>query len=151
MRIRKKYQVIPTNAKLENGYSTSDKNGYTCEYINKMSNYSETEQVVGKWIDNKPIYRKVIQIDVSDLTIGGAANYAHDISNLDTLVSINGTFKRADGNNEPLPLYTDTTSFRIQVYDISSTTIRMVIGSDYTGTRAITQMQLILEYTKTTD
>lgn len=37
MRIRKKYQVIPTNAKLENGHSTSDKNGYTCEYINNHS------------------------------------------------------------------------------------------------------------------
>ena len=36
MRIRKKYQVIPTNAKLENGHSTSDKNGYTCEYVNQI-------------------------------------------------------------------------------------------------------------------
>ena len=60
MRIRKKYQVIPTNAKLENGHSTSDKNGYTCEYLNGALDYSTTEQVVGKWIDNKPIYRKVI-------------------------------------------------------------------------------------------
>ena len=36
MRIRKKYQVIPTNAKLENEYSTSSKNGYNCEYINGL-------------------------------------------------------------------------------------------------------------------
>lgn len=37
MRIRKKYQVIPTNAKLESGHSTSDKNGYVAEYINNHS------------------------------------------------------------------------------------------------------------------
>ena len=37
MRIRKKYQVIPTNAKLENGHSTSATNGYTAEYINDHS------------------------------------------------------------------------------------------------------------------
>ena len=34
MRIRKQYQTIPTNAKLENAHSTSNKNGYVCEYIN---------------------------------------------------------------------------------------------------------------------
>ena len=37
MRIRKQYQVIPTNAKLENGDSTSATNGYTAEYINDHS------------------------------------------------------------------------------------------------------------------
>ena len=37
MRIRKEYQVIPTNALLENGDSTSATNGYTAEYINNHS------------------------------------------------------------------------------------------------------------------
>lgn len=37
MRIRKQYQVIPTNAKLENGDSTSATNGYVAEYINDHS------------------------------------------------------------------------------------------------------------------
>ena len=37
MRIRKQYQVIPTNAKLENGDSTSATNGYTANYINNHS------------------------------------------------------------------------------------------------------------------
>lgn len=37
MRIRKQYQVIPTNAKLENGDSTSATNGYTADYINNHS------------------------------------------------------------------------------------------------------------------
>ena len=37
MRIRKQYQVIPTNAKLENGDSTSATNGYTADYINDHS------------------------------------------------------------------------------------------------------------------
>ena len=37
MRIRKQYQVIPTNALLENGDSTSATNGYTANYINNHS------------------------------------------------------------------------------------------------------------------
>lgn len=36
-KIEKQYQVIPTNAKLENGDSTSATNGYTAEYINDHS------------------------------------------------------------------------------------------------------------------
>lgn len=36
-KIEKQYQVIPTNAKLENGDSTSATNGYTADYINDHS------------------------------------------------------------------------------------------------------------------
>ena len=80
MRIRKKYQVIPTNAKLENGDSTSNKNGYTANYINNHSVVvSPTEPITdrkkvwlqkGNGIDDKTfilnennIYEEFVQYD----------------------------------------------------------------------------------------
>ena len=61
MRIKKIAPVTPANGILSNQYGTSNKDGYTQEYINKVTDYSTTEQVIGKWINGKPLYRKVIE------------------------------------------------------------------------------------------
>ena len=57
-KIKKIAPVTPANGILSNQYGTSDKDGYTQEYMNKVTDYSTTEQVVGKTSDGKKIYRK---------------------------------------------------------------------------------------------
>lgn len=37
-----------------------------------MHNYSTTEQVVGTWIDGKPLYEKTLYVQYSDLTVYGS-------------------------------------------------------------------------------
>jgi hypothetical protein len=62
MRIKKVKQigtVVPKNAEILNEHSTSTKDVYACDYINNISDYSTEEQVVGRWINGKPLYRKV--------------------------------------------------------------------------------------------
>lgn len=60
MRIKKVSQYIEGGAHLSNVYGTSNENGYTQEYINSLNTYSTTEQRVGTWIDNKPLYSRTI-------------------------------------------------------------------------------------------
>ena len=51
---------LPVTAKVLNTHSTSETDTYSCEKINEMTEeiYSTEEQVIGKWIDGKTLYRK---------------------------------------------------------------------------------------------
>ena len=44
--------------------------------------YSTTEQVIGKWIDGKPLYQKSIVYSKSQLQGSGEKYYAHGLSNV---------------------------------------------------------------------
>lgn len=66
MKIKKTYQGVIPNNKIVNTSSTSKTDTYSCDYTNKLHSYSTEEQVIGKWIDGKPLYRKVIEIDLSE-------------------------------------------------------------------------------------
>ena len=46
-------------AQVVNGYSTSSRDSYSCNYVNNINTYSNDEIRIGTWIDGKPIYRKV--------------------------------------------------------------------------------------------
>lgn len=59
MRIKKTSNTRALAGKVVNVKNNSTTDAYSCDYINKLHNYSTTEQVVGTWIDGKPIYRKV--------------------------------------------------------------------------------------------
>ena len=52
----------------------------------QLHEYSTTEKVVGKWIDGKDIYEKVVTIASLPSTPFTWAAYAHNISNLDTII-----------------------------------------------------------------
>ena len=58
--IIKAFQSAGVVASVVNTQTGSDTNVYSCNYVNKLVTYSTEEQSVGKWINNKPIYRKVI-------------------------------------------------------------------------------------------
>lgn len=58
MKIQKKFQgTIPEN-KIMDAYSSSNTDTYSCNYVNKLNNYSTSEQIIGTWIDGKPLYRR---------------------------------------------------------------------------------------------
>ena len=50
--------------------------------------YSAEERIVGTWIDGKPIYQKTIQTNMPTTTT--STNYAHNISSIDQIISIDG-------------------------------------------------------------
>ena len=113
--------------------------------------YSSEEQEIGTWIDGKPLYRKVIT-----LTSGFVKNekrYAHNIADVKEIERVSGMVYRSDGWNQPLP----TTcimqnNWLVSIYDISNTEFSLWFGQDQVeGEKSIIKIQIIFEYTKTTD
>lgn len=107
--------------------------------------YSSNEIDTGKiWIDGKPIYRKVINC-------GALPNYtiksvAHNISNLDFVVFLNGvSYSSTTGNYFPLPYVADTLPATVKMW-ATDTNINLQTTSDRTD---YTKTYVTIEYTKT--
>lgn len=140
------YISRPTNTsvlyciKYESTYymSVMHNDAYISEYY---ENYSTDEIVIGKWIDGKPIYRKVIK----DINIKANTNTLIPIVEpIDSVIYLNGWFCPDDTQISPLPwgrndMYSIVVDYRkpnIFIAPQSST-----INNGF----------LIFEYTKTTD
>lgn len=118
--------------------------------------YSTDEIVVGKWIDSKPIYRKVIEINSGLVSGENTINFSN-ISNLKEIVNINGNTKIQDSNRNmfwtPLCVYHPSdNNWRLSIMRINNNSMTYFIGAKYFETvQKILSLRLILEYTKTTD
>lgn len=115
--------------------------------ITNLQTYSTSETNTGqKWIDNKPIYRKVFSFttpsDNSDYTI------TTNISNMMTALNCYGGIIQGNGSLTPIPTAIDfsgviyTTSVRVYQSNIL-----------YKGNAAYgnSTAYVVIEYTKTTD
>lgn len=146
MRIKKTSQTTPVEAEIVNIYSTSTTTTYSADYINKINRYSTTEEtIVGVWIDNKPIYRKVINIGSITNTSGN--NIVNpNIDNLDTLISLDGMFKVSD-NIIPINFYNSVTASGSYSFCCFYSNNNLYILCK----TAINSGFVIMEYTKTID
>ena len=111
-----------------------------------LPKYSTSEQVVGKWIDNKPIYRKVI--DFGTLPNTSTKTVAHNISNLGRIIDYKAVARSNSGTHSvlPIPYMQLTVEYGIYMY-FDDTSIVVTTGYG----RESYSMYVILEYTKTTD
>jgi len=105
-------------------------------------NYSETEHVIGTWIDGKTLYEKTVNLGA--LPNATTKSVAHGISNISMVVQLYGMFQ--DSNNWfPLP-YCNTTAATSQIrLSADRTYIVLLTGANmtqYTGYATI-------RYTKT--
>lgn len=122
-------------------------------YTNSLENYSTTEQVVGTWIDGKPIYKKTYTFTFPATQTTG--EWSTDVTNLnmDKMIKVEGATKSEWG--------TDHLYFRdlTQVYAYNDTSVAefgaMYISSGIMRYRyrgfVITEGLITLYYTKTTD
>lgn len=148
MRIRKKFQVIPTNAKLENGYSTSDKNGYTCDYINSLNEYSTEEVRIGTYL-GKPLYRKVISnISIQGVTSGGYANVSTGLSNV-VIRKVNAVENYTAGSVFYQRIVPVNNAIEAIVFTGNGSYVRLYPSDGSISLGSTTD--LTIEYTKTTD
>ena len=111
--------------------------------INDKFNYSTEEQRIGKWIDGKPIYRKVITT-----TVNASGSISTGISHMDWLVRAMGTALMKDGNVFlPLNFYNGATGWNSFHVLGHGSAIQYQRGTSY----EVQRTYFILEYTKTTD
>ena len=106
--------------------------------IYSFRKYQNSEVIVGNWIDDKDIYRRVIETNLSDNP--NNFNELIDVSdwNVDWVVNIFGTFKCLDGFCSTLN--TNTVQFGINNNHI----IEYHPNSSFNGAKAI----IIIDYTK---
>ena len=118
--------------------------------------YSTEEQVVGTWIDNRLLYRKVIDLGVLPNT--DTVRIPHNIDNLDRIISMRGMAKSPNQNLLlPFPYSFGKDGFNsdgtvkinavpINIYEEKGNIVVYTLSdrSEMTG-------YVILEYTKTTD
>ena len=105
---------------------------------NILHEYSTEEKVVGKWIDGKPIYEKVIQTTFS---IGYTIIPVSDIK---YLINIYGTLD-IGGSLRPFPFVQRDTTSKVVLNNYDSTNLK--IDSSWN----CTDVYLVIQYTKTTD
>jgi len=111
--------------------------------VEELSNNSETEHIIGKWIDGTTLYEKTI--DCGGLPSSGNKTVVHNISNLNKIVEIRGIAIRPGVSWYPLP-FTTAGGNAIGI-DVNSTTVILRVGStDYSN---YTESYMTLRYTKT--
>ena len=149
--IRKTQQPsdYPSN-QIHDAYSTSTTDTYSCNYINeaRLEEYSTTEKIIGKWINGKPLYRKVITFKA--LPENTIKTVDCDIDNCDN-IWIENQFAIANSKYVcilPMPGYDSNVGTSVTYSWLMNTTLNIYSnagwGNDWT-------FYIILNYTKTTD
>lgn len=127
------------------------------EEVNGLENYSTTEQRVGTWIDEKPLYQKVITGTCPDYSSSTITTDIDIASNVDFAFIENQFVVSSTGNCFPLPRE------KFYINDVGEEAIdNSTIGSIYGSTKKYRLRQnstnvngytyyAVIRYTKTTD
>lgn len=108
--------------------------------------YSSEEQLVGYWVDSKPIYQRTINF--GDFASAGLQkNVKHNIEYIDNVIYIYAIANSTDGWSMTLPYssYASRTD-SIQIF-VTKTDIIIISETDRTGCN----IYVTIQYTKTTD
>ncbi len=128
-----------------NTYNASATDTYSCNYINSLNTYSTSEQRIGTWINNKPLYRKVFTFT----TPSNDDDYIINTGlSMDKIIKVYGGIAGASGGVTPIPyaIWFGTTPY-YTTFRVSANKIYYKGSSAYGNTSAYA----IIEYTKTTD
>lgn len=151
--IIKAFQSSGTVANVSTATTTSDTDTYSCNYINQNNTYSTSEIKTNKvWIDDKPIYRKVISVN-SPASADVYTTIANMGSNVvDTLVSATSMIlANYDANNQIFYNLnideSDANHYCLIAYNRGNGNIQAKVGTEFINKN----ITIVLEYTKTTD
>ena len=122
--------TIITNSQITNKIATiTSKN---VDFTTFGGDYSTSERVTPfTWIDGKPVYKKTIFI--SSLPNATTGRYAHGISDMDTVISIDGVMKVGVGSAWPLSQSVNPNASGVQTairLTVDATNIVIDTGSD---------------------
>lgn len=112
--------------------------------IEVLEEYSTEEKVIGKWIDNKPLYRKVISIGTVSTTEVATPT---GITNIKEVTDLKGGGTMIAGQFLKWG-FENAGGFCSCYYELSSNKVKSIVS---TTNYNLKQAYAILEYTKTTD
>ena len=114
----------------------------------KASLYSETERIVGQWVDGKPLYQKTI--DCGAMPNATTKTVASGLTD-ENVKRIYGFTINSTGVIIPLPYVDVSSNSTVQIhisYLTASHEIRIMTGADRSG---FSTSYVTIQYTKTTD
>lgn len=127
-------------------YILNDNNVYE-EFMKKEENiYSTDEQVIGKWIDGKTLYRKTI-VDNNRIGAGETLLINHGISNIEEITNVKYGIVYQE-EYYPSPVIYDDYTTQLVINKITKTQIHVKSFGEVWATHKLT---ITIEYTKTTD
>ena len=133
------------NSAISNTYYSMLKTPYGFPIKYSQEIYSTTEQVVGMWIDGKPIYRKVLNIG----TPSGSATFpTHGINKIKNVIKLYGYCYTNGYIRQIIPM--TYTNWEIFAYDITDTGFTLKFSANQWSANP-TNVSVVFEYTKTTD
>lgn len=106
--------------------------------------YSEEETIVGTWIDNKPIYRRIFTGTLPTLT-GSWQIIITDISNISEIIAMHGMIKNPNANEFKPMVFNESANYFLSTRFLDGDI--QVYGKGYNNWNYC----LIFEYKKTTD
>lgn len=135
--------VIPT---IENSLdSDSTTNGASVHATKLLNTYSTNELKIGKWIDGRPIYRKVISTGTIDMYSASEKNINHNISNINEVISVKYSVYYSGDDS----CYTDWD--KLINTKVNATKVIFYIDTLPSSYTRFSKMYIVLEYTKSTD
>lgn len=116
--------------------------------IEKKLDYSMEEQVVGKWLDEKNLYRKTITINALKY---GEEMILSQISNADSIFVKNSyVINSTSGYTTSVGTYYPTTNRESRIWaDAKAGYIKCFLGTGWQN--IVNQLVTTIEYTKTTN
>ncbi len=140
-----KLELVNSIPSVDNSVSTSSTNAIENQaitnYVDARANYSTNETTIGKWIDGKPLYRKVYKI-TNGLTIDTLLSLNVSGLNIERCIRLDGWQYGSEFSFISLNFYNSDFNY-LYLYD--NTTI------NYQYHWSATEIYIIIEYTKTTD
>lgn len=117
--------------------------------------YSYEERVVGKWVDNKPLYEKTLYFDNVTLGVADASSQLkHLVENIDTGIVVSVFYKNSTVSAWSCADYyqADLSTFYNLSWNVGATALR-VRCKEFTTLSASADRKYLatIRYTKTTD
>lgn len=134
-----KQKIDLNNDKILRSENVEYNNQVLKDYLDKLTVYSNEEQVIGKWTNGKPLYRKIVSGNVPESD--HYPTIATGITNLDEVVSISLVLAYGD-NRQYFSSVKYNNYYLSKENDNKITIVAPVIEGDATFT---------ICYTKTTD
>lgn len=139
---------------LMSGADKSKLDGIDQTKLDGLLTYSEAEQIVGTWKDEKPVYRKVFRSTLPYVSNSSTSvNRLIPLSDVDTIISIRGAIYQKDSGviiaEFVYPYVNIASGIQVSAY-YSNTDGSVVLRSNITWL-SDSDTDVIVEYTKTTD
>lgn len=131
--------------------STNAPTGTECELAYKvmaLNSYSTSEQQIGTWIDNKPLYRRSIVQDNIAYNTANTEITIMTLSNVDNIIDIKGVLWNSAKTLCYQTPYTSTNNLVTRIYFVPNGQKLCFMSQD---TWSSAKLVITVEYTKTTD